>query len=143
MLQSELDISGMFVNLLRGKDLGKEMSMNKQRRKFSARQKVKMLRQHLGEKVPISEVCDRNGISPTQFYQWQKVFFEHGTAAFERAGNGRKDSPDKKLEKKVSHLQTKLAHKDEVIAEIMADHVALKKVLARIERHLGRTRCPG
>jgi hypothetical protein len=28
MLQSELDISGMFVNLLRGKDLGKEMSMS-------------------------------------------------------------------------------------------------------------------
>ena len=72
-------------------------------------------------------MCDRNGISPTRLYQWQKVFFEHGTAAFERAGNGRKDSPDKKLEKKVSHLQTKLAHKDEVIADIMASHVALKK----------------
>ena len=103
--------------------------MNKQRRKFSAQQKVQILRQHLVEKVPISEVCDRNGISPTQFYQWQKVFFEHGTAAFERAGNGRKGIPDKKLEKKVSHLQTKLAHKDEVIAEIMADHVRLKKSL--------------
>ena len=58
MLQSELDISGMFVNLLRGKDLGKEMSMNKQRIKFSAQQKVKMLRQRLVEKVPISEVRD-------------------------------------------------------------------------------------
>jgi transposase-like protein len=103
--------------------------MKKQRRKFSAQQKVRILRQHLVEKVPISEVCDRNGISPTQFYQWQKVFFEHGTAAFEKAGNGRNDSPDKKLEKKVSHLQTKLAHKDEVIAEIMASHVELKKSL--------------
>jgi transposase-like protein len=105
------------------------MSMKKQRRKFSAQQKVQMLRQHLVEKVPISEVCESQGISPTQFYQWQKVFFEHGTAAFERAGNGRKDGPDKKLEKKLSHLQTKLAHKDEVIAEIMASHVALKKSL--------------
>jgi transposase InsO family protein len=51
----------MFVNLLHGNDLGKEMSMKKQRRKFSAQQKVQMLRQHLVEKVPISEVCDRNG----------------------------------------------------------------------------------
>jgi len=41
------------------------------------------------------------------FYSWQKQFFEKGAAAFERAGNGRKDSPDKKLEKKVSHLQTR------------------------------------
>jgi len=106
--------------------------MKKQRRKFSAhsaQQKVKMLRQHLVEKVPISEVCDRNGISPTQFYQWQKIFFENGTAAFEKAAKGCKNSPGKKLEEKVSHLQTKLAHKDEVIAEIMASHVRLKKSL--------------
>lgn len=103
--------------------------MKKQRRKFSAQQKVKMLRQHLVEKTPISQICDQNGISPTQFYPWQKVFFEHGTAAFEKAGNGRKDGPDKKLEKKISHLQSKLAHKDEVIAEIMASHVELKKNL--------------
>jgi len=94
--------------------------MKKQRRKFSAQQKVKMLRQHLVKKVPISEVCDRNGIGPTQFYQWQKVFFENGTAAFEKAANGRKDSQAKKLENKISHMQTKLSHKDEVIAEIMA-----------------------
>ena len=119
----------MFVNLLNGNDLGKEMPMKKQRRKFSAQQKVKILRQHLVEKVPISEVCDRNGIGPTQFYQWQKVFFENGTAAFEKAANGRKDSQAKKLENKISHMQTKLSHKDEVIAEIMADHVRLKKNL--------------
>ena len=103
--------------------------MKKQRRKFSALQKVQMLRQHLVEKVPISEVCDRNGISPTQFYQWQKVFFENGTAAFDLAGNGRKNSQAKKLEDNVSRLQAKLAHKDEVIAEIMASHVELKKSL--------------
>jgi len=119
----------MFVSLLIGKDLRKEMSMKKQRRKFSAQQKVKMLRQHLVEKVSISEVCDQNGISPTQFYQWQKVFFENGTAAFEKAGNGRKDSQAKKLENKISHMQAKMAHKDEVIAEIMASHVQLKKSL--------------
>ena len=51
----------MYVTLLRGKNLGKEMSMKKQRRKFSARQKVNLLRQHLLEKATISEVCDCNG----------------------------------------------------------------------------------
>lgn len=103
--------------------------MKKQRRKFSAQQKVQILRQHLVEKAPISEVCEKNGIPPTQFYQWQKVFFENGSAAFEKAGNGRNDAPDKLLEQKISRLQSKLAHKDEVIAEIMASHVALKKSL--------------
>ena len=103
--------------------------MKKQHRKFSAQQKVQMLRQHLLEQVPVSEICERNGLSPTLFYQWQKVFFENGTTAFEKAGSERKDSTDKKLEKKISHLQSRLAHKDEVIAEIMASHVALKKSL--------------
>ena len=70
--------------------------MKSNRRKFSAQQKVQILRQHLVEKVPISEVCEKNGIQPTQFYQWQKVFFENGAAAFEKVGNGRKDRSAKK-----------------------------------------------
>jgi transposase len=103
--------------------------MKTNRRKFSSNQKVHILRQHLVEKAPISEVCDQNGIQPTQFYQWQKLFFENGTAAFDQAGNGRKDSQVRKLEQQNAQLQARLAHKDEVIAEIMADHVRLKKNL--------------
>jgi transposase len=63
------------------------------------------------------------------FYRWQKQFFENGVAAFNQAENGRKDSQTKRLEEKVSRLQAKLAGKDEVIAEIMASHVQLKKSL--------------
>jgi transposase len=59
------------------------------------------------------------------FYRWQKMFFENGAAAFERREDGR----TRKLENKVSALQAKLSQKDEVIAEIMASHVALKKSL--------------
>jgi len=98
------------------------------RRKFSAEQKVAILRQHLLEKVPISQVCEQHGIQPTQFYQWQKVFFEGGALAFESSGNG-KNGKVQKLEQKVSALESKLSNKDEVIAEIMADHVRLKKSL--------------
>jgi transposase len=101
--------------------------MKTNRRKFSADQKVQILRQHLVEKAPISEVCDQNGIPPTQFYQWQKVFFENGAAAFEKSPNKRNDIRTNKLEQKVSHLESKLAHKDEVIAEIMESHLQLKK----------------
>ena len=105
--------------------------MQTNRRKFSAQQKVQILRQHLVEKTPISQVCDQHGIQPTQFYQWQKVFFENGAAAFEKMGNGRKDSLANKLERKVSTLESKIASKDEVIAEIMESHVQLKKSLGQ------------
>ncbi len=62
--------------------------MSSQRRNFGATEKVKILRQHLLEKIPISQVCDQHGIAPTQFYQWQKIFFENGPAAFVQKGNG-------------------------------------------------------
>jgi len=105
--------------------------MKTNRRKFSAQQKVQILRQHLVEKVTISEVCDQNGIQPTQFYQWQKVFFENGAAAFEKSPNKRNNIRSSKLEQKVSHLESKLANKDEVIAEIMESHIQLKKKIGQ------------
>ena len=95
------------------------------RRKYSAEKKVRILRRHLIDKVPVSDLCDEKGIHPTLFYKWQKEFFENGAAAFERT-NG---SKERSLEKKNKALKLKIAHKDEVIAEIMESHVALKKSL--------------
>ena len=99
--------------------------MANKRRAFSADEKVSILRRHLVDKVPVSNLCDEYGLNPTVFYRWQKEFFENGTAAFERRTDGR----ERKLEGKVAALTAKLAHKDEVIAEIMEAHVALKKTL--------------
>ena len=113
--------------------------MAKQHRRFEATDKVKIIREHLLEGKPLSEVCEKHGIAPTQFYQWQKTFFENGQAAFE----AKKPSREYEFEDKLKRLNKKLAHKDEIIAEIMASHVELKKVLARIESSLGRAGCTG
>jgi transposase-like protein len=99
------------------------------RKKFSPEEKVRLLRLHLVEKEPVSDICDRHGLNPNVFYRWHKQFFENGAAAFAHSDNGRKDSHSKKLLEKVAKLQAKLADKDEVIAEIMASHVQLKKSL--------------
>lgn len=103
--------------------------MRKERRHFTGKEKVEVLRLHLLEGVPVSEVCERHGLHPTVFYRWQKEFFENGTAAFE--GNGT-DATGRKLEKEIEALRTKLARKDEVIAEIMEAHVKLKKSLGEL-----------
>jgi transposase-like protein len=81
------------------------------------------------EKEPVSDICDRHDLNPNVFYRWQKQFFENGAAAF---ANDRKDRHSKTLEHKISKLKTKLASKDEVIAEIMASHVRLKKNLGEV-----------
>ena len=102
--------------------------MNKSRRQYSAEEKVRILREHLLDKTPISDVCDRHGLNPNVFYRWQKQFFENGAAAFQRTAA----PDDKKRQARVEALQAKLAEKDEVIAEIMASHVQLKKSLGEI-----------
>ena len=106
--------------------------MSNKRKKYSAQEKVRLLRLHLIEKEPVSDICDRHGVNPNVFYRWQKLFFENGAAAFNQAGNGRKDSHAKKLERQNARLKARLAGKDEVIAEIMASHVQLKKSLGEV-----------
>ena len=102
--------------------------MKRKRRKFTAEEKVGILRRHFLERVPVSDLCDEYGINPTMFYRWQKEFFEQGSKAFEKTN----DAKTRKLEEKITRLETKLTHKDEVIAEIMESHVQLKKNLGEI-----------
>lgn len=45
---------------------------------FSAEQKVALVKRHLVDGVPVSNLRDEHGILPTQFYQWQKQLFEQG-----------------------------------------------------------------
>ena len=46
-----------------------------------------ILRRHLLDKVPVSDLCEEPGLQPTAFYRWQKEFFENGAAAFQSFGN--------------------------------------------------------
>lgn len=97
----------------------------KTRRQHSPEDKVRILRLHLLEHQPISELCEREGIHPTLFYQWQKAFFENGAAAFQRSP--RTDSGSKR-DLLVETLQARLQRKDEVIAIIAEDLIREKKV---------------
>ena len=102
--------------------------MRKERRRYSGQEKVRILKRHLVDRVAVSDLCDEYGLNPNVFYRWQKEFFENGAAAFERRTNGRSSKEQEKIEQ----LKAKLAYKDEVIAEIMADHVKLKKSLGEL-----------
>ena len=98
--------------------------MAKERRRFEAAEKVKIIREHLLDGKPLSEVCEKHGIAPTQFYQWQKTFFENGMAAFEPKKAAVREY---ELENKLKQLDKKLVKKDEVIAELVEHNISLKK----------------
>ena len=95
----------------------KRERMKKQRKQYAPEEKVAILRRHLLEKVPISELCDKQGLQPTVFYRWQKEFFENGAAAFEKRAR-----PNHSAEhERIGYLEKKIQTKDEVLAELMAE----------------------
>ena len=101
--------------------------MSKQRRHFADTEKVAILKKHLVEKVPISNLCDEFGLHPNQVYTWLKEFFENGHAAFD---NGRKSkSTEDAKDRKIEQLEAKVTRKNEVMAELMEAHTELKKSL--------------
>lgn len=102
--------------------------MKKQRKNYTAEEKVAILREHLLEKVPISDLCEKHGMHPTMFYHWQKDFFENGAVAFQQ-----KSRPNHQAEQeRIDFLEKKIQRKDEVLAELMEEHIALKKSLGEL-----------
>jgi len=110
----------------------KEMDMAGKRKKYTAEEKVRILRLHLVERRAVSDICDEIGLNPNVFYRWQKQFFENGAAAFEQTPTRGKDRRMRRLEDRNDQLAKKLVQKDEVIAEIMASHIELKKSFGEI-----------
>ena len=99
--------------------------MAKPRRRFTAEQKAAILREHLIDNVPVSDLCDKHKIQPTLFYRWQKEMFENLASLFERQGG----SALAALHRQNESLKAKITQKDEVIAEVMADYIAVKKTI--------------
>jgi transposase len=113
--------------------------MKKRRKHYTPEEKVAILRSHLVEGVPISDLCDESGRQPTVFYRWQKEFFENGAAAFQQRGRTN-HQPE---QERIAYLEKKVQTKDEMLAELMAEHVALKKELGNSDQGLGSGRYAG
>ena len=96
---------------------------SKQRKNHTAQEKTAILRDHLINKVPVSDLCDKHGLHPTQFYRWQKSMFENMPLLFEP----KRGSEASLLRRQNEALKVKLSQKDEVISEIMEDYIAAKK----------------
>lgn len=104
-----------------------------QRKHLTPEQKVAIIRRHLLENVPVSDLCDEYGIHATQYYTWQKQFFENGALAFERRTNASNERRQKDAQsRKIEQLEDKLRKKNEVVAELLEEHVQLKKELGEL-----------
>ena len=99
--------------------------MRKPRKNYTPVENVAILRRHLIDHVPVTDLCYEHQLSPTLFYLWQKPFFENGPAAFER----KNAAPEGHLQRTIAALRDTLQRKNEVVAELMEEHIKRKKEL--------------
>jgi transposase len=104
--------------------------MKRERKHYTAEEKVAILRRHLLDKVAVSDLCEELGLQPTVFYRWQKELFENGASAFQTPERPQRQVEEK--QKRIEFLEKKVQTKDEVLAELMAEHIALKKSLGEL-----------
>lgn len=97
------------------------------RRRHTAEQKAELLRQHIVDKKPVSEICNEAQIQPSLFYTWQRELLTGAPSLF---SNGRRSSSrEKELEEQLSRLKARVTRKDQIIAEVTEEYVKLKKEL--------------
>lgn len=102
--------------------------MRKKRHNYTPEEKVIILKRHLIERVPISDLCDEYHLQPKIFYIWQQQFFENGASAFVR-DTGRQKRAE---EQRIQQLEDKLRRKHKVLSELMEEHIKLKKELGEL-----------
>ena len=110
------------------------MSTKHKRQRFTAPQKAAIVRRHLADKVPISDLCEEHGIQPSTFYTWQKQVFDNLEPLFSSVKGGKRakaarEGELRRKDKKIAELEARISKKDSVIAEISEEHLALKKEL--------------
>lgn len=103
-------------------------ALSKERRHWSTEEKTRLLRRHLIEKVPISQVCAEAKLAPSLFHRWQELLFVNAGLALE----GKRAPERSKDAERIEKLEKRIQQKDEVLVELMAEHVALKKALGEL-----------
>jgi transposase-like protein len=94
------------------------------RKRYTAEEKMKILRDVLEDGKPISHVAEAYGIHPNNILNWRKQLFEGGVQTFQIK---RTDISGKAEERKINTLEEKIKHKDEIIAELAGELLELKK----------------
>jgi len=94
------------------------------RKRYTAEEKVKILRELQEDGKTISQVSEEYGIHPNNIFKWRKQHLEMGVQGFLTK---RQDISGKAKDRKIAVLEDKIKHKDEVIAELAEELLALKK----------------
>ncbi len=94
----------------------------KKRRKWAAGEKLRIVLTCMQPGVDVSEICRREGINPAMYYTWKKKLFSSAGQVFDEKPRKR-DTERERTERELSRMK-------DVIAEITAENLELKKTLS-------------
>lgn len=97
--------------------------MSNTKKRYSPEQKMKIVREHLENHVPVGELAARCGIHPSLIHLWKKELFESATEVF---GSKSVRTNQRQIET-ITQLEQKLKDKDSLISELVEDNIQLKK----------------
>lgn len=101
------------------------MSNRKERRIWKPADKLRIVLETMSSDAKLAEICRREGLSPNLVYQWRKALLKSADQVFARKKPGR-NGEDPRIEK----LATENARMKNVIAEVIAENLDLKKTLS-------------
>ena len=99
------------------------MSENGKRRRWTAAEKLRIVLAGLDGTIEISELCRREGINPTQYYGWKKQLLKSAEQGVRERRGPQHQRPRRRLEAELTRTKN-------VIAEITAENLDLKKGLS-------------
>lgn len=100
------------------------MSNRKERRVWRPADKLRIVLESMNSDAKLAEICRREGLAPNLVYQWRKALMKSAESIFAR--KAREQGPDPKVQK----LEVENTRMKNVIAEVIAENLELKKTLS-------------
>jgi transposase len=98
-----------------------ETNGNRKRKTWTAAEKLRIVLAGLQSDTKVAELCRREGITANQYYQWRDRLLGAAGKIFERKSGG--------LSEEEERTESELRRLKDVIAEITAENLELKKTL--------------
>jgi len=98
------------------------MSEKRARRKWTPREKLRIVLESMHSETSLSEICRREGLTPALVYQWRKQLMSSAEEVYATKRQAQGDRRTEKLEAENQRMKN-------VIAEITAENLDLKKTL--------------
>lgn len=99
----------------------------KKKKIYTPEEKAIILREHLDDNIPISDLAEKYGIHPNAVYTWKKQLFEQAPKSLERKRKAAEQAEANRDKQRIAELEALLARREKLISEIVSENIELKK----------------